>query len=107
MYNPTGQEEHLLTQLGDRLRQHRIDRNESQIEFAERVGVSVPTYRKMEQGSATVPIGYWTRVLQLLDSLEQLDQILQPDGFPLEQWTNPRTQSARQRVRRRTNAVFA
>lgn len=96
-----GQEENLLSQLGDRLRQHRIDMNEPQMEFAKRVGVSVPTYRKMERGSASVPIGYWARALRILDRLEQLGVILQPNDNPLDRWTNPRTRAARQRIRKR------
>lgn len=101
MSDLSGQEECLLSLLGDRLRQHRIDMNEPQMEFARRVGVSVPTYRKMERGGASVPIGYWARVLRILDRLDQLGVILEPNDTPVEQWTNPRTRTARQRVRKR------
>jgi len=39
-----------LQALGTRLREERLRRNETQALFAARVGVSVPTLRKMEAG---------------------------------------------------------
>jgi len=45
--------------LGHRLRQSRIKHNESQLIFAQRIGVSRQTYAKMENGHLTTPIGLW------------------------------------------------
>jgi transcriptional regulator with XRE-family HTH domain len=72
MYAPTAREQQLLALLGNCLRQVRIENNEYQSDFADRLGVSVPTYRKMEQGNAAVPIGYWIRALDLLNQLDEV-----------------------------------
>jgi len=65
-----------LQKLGVRLRSERLRRNEAQALFAARIGVSVPTLRKMEAGDSTVLIGYWATALELLDRVGDLDGIL-------------------------------
>ena len=65
-----------LQNLGSRLREERIRRNETQALFAARIGVSVPTLRKMEAGDPAVLIGYWTTALEILDRAADLDAIL-------------------------------
>ena len=65
-----------LEKLGSRLRNERLKRNESQALFAARIGVSVPTLRKMESGDPTVQIGYWFIALELLDRAGDMDAIL-------------------------------
>jgi len=67
-----------LPNLGSRLRSERIRRNETQALFAARIGVSVPTLRKMECGDPTVLIGYWATALEVLDRAGDLDAILAP-----------------------------
>lgn len=65
-----------LKELGARLRAERLKRNETQALFAARIGVSIPTLRKMESGDATVLIGYWAAALKLLDRVADMDGIL-------------------------------
>jgi transcriptional regulator with XRE-family HTH domain len=65
-----------LQNLGSRLRNERLRRNESQAVFAARIGISAPTLRKMESGDSTVLIGHWTTVLDLLDRAGDIDAIL-------------------------------
>ena len=65
-----------LQDLGSRLRNERLRRNESQAVFAARVGVSAPTLRKMEAGDATVLIGHWATALDVLDRAGDIDVIL-------------------------------
>lgn len=65
-----------LKSLGSRLRAERLKRNEVQILFAARIGVSVPTLRKMESGDSTVLIGYWATALDVLDRAGDIDVIL-------------------------------
>jgi transcriptional regulator with XRE-family HTH domain len=65
-----------LQNLGSRLREERLRRNETQALFAARIGVSVPTLRKMECGDPTVLIGYWSTALEVLDRAGDLDAIL-------------------------------
>lgn len=64
--------------LGGRLRQARLDRDEPQREFAARLGVSVPTLRKMENGDPSVSMGLWVDVLELLGRISELDGLLAP-----------------------------
>ena len=65
-----------LSELGSRLKAERLRRNEPQARFAARIGVSVPTLRKMESGDPTVQIGYWSTALGILDRSGDLDAIL-------------------------------
>ena len=65
-----------LKKLGSRLRAERLKRNEAQALFAARIGVSIPTLRKMESGDSTVLIGYWAIALDLLDRAGDFDLIL-------------------------------
>jgi transcriptional regulator with XRE-family HTH domain len=65
-----------LYNLGLRLRAERLKRNESQSTFAARIGVSVPTLRKMEGGDPTVTIGKWAAVLDVLDRTKDLEAVL-------------------------------
>lgn len=65
-----------LQHLGSRLRGERLKRNETQATFAARVGISVPTLRKMESGDPTVLIGHWATALELLDRAGDIDKLL-------------------------------
>jgi transcriptional regulator with XRE-family HTH domain len=65
-----------LQNLGSRLRSERLKRNETQAVFAARIGVSVPTLRKMESGDSTVLIGHWAAALDVLDRAGDIDAIL-------------------------------
>lgn len=65
-----------LQNLGSRLRNERLNRNESQAVFAARIGVSAPTLRKMESGDSTVLIGHWATALDVLDRAGDIDAIL-------------------------------
>lgn len=65
-----------LSSLGTRLREERLLKNESQQIFAARIGVSIPTLRKMEFGDPGVTIGYWMRALEMLGRAGDLDALL-------------------------------
>ena len=67
-----------LGSLGQRLRQERLKRNESQATFAARMGVSIPTLRKMEAGDSTVQIGHWAAALDILNRSDDLKSLLAP-----------------------------
>jgi len=49
--------------VGARLREARLAGDDSMHLFAQRIGVSVPTLRAMEQGSSSVQVGYWATAL--------------------------------------------
>jgi len=65
-----------LIRLGARLLAERLARNEPQARFAARLGVSVSTLRRMEQGDPTAQIGHWLAALERLD--HQADRLTPP-----------------------------
>ena len=67
-----------LTELGRRLRDARIERDDTMDVFAQRLGVSVGTVRAMERGASTVQIGVWLNALWILNELDSLTIILAP-----------------------------
>ncbi|MHB8348276.1 MAG: helix-turn-helix domain-containing protein [Acidiferrobacterales bacterium] len=95
MFSFTDEETNTLSRLGDRLRLRRIAKRDDQVSLAARIGVSVPTYRKMERGEGSVPVGYWIRALRLLDSLDLIDTLLPVSLLP---------ETPRQRVSRSPRA---
>ncbi len=76
MFSPTSEEKDLLILLGQRLRSRRLQRDEKQLSMAARIGVSVPTYRKMEQGDPSAALGYWVRAIRLLGDPRALEDTL-------------------------------
>lgn len=87
-----------LIRLGERLRAERLARNEPQARFAARLGVSVPTLRRMEQGDPTAQIGHWLAALGVLDRGAEVDALLAPRYSLFDAATEPRP---RQRARRK------
>ena len=90
----------VLQQLGDRLRAERLARNESQTRFAARIGVSVPTLRRMEQGDATAQIGHWLTALTLLGRIADAEALLAP-RYSLFDAAAQAEKPVRQRARRK------
>lgn len=62
--------------LGARLREQRLARNDSQAAFAARIGVSIPTLRDMETGSAKAGLGAWLAAFWMLGRLGDVDALL-------------------------------
>lgn len=67
-----------LQALGNRLREERLRRNESQQILAARIGVSRPTLCKMEAGDPTVQLGFWAAALDILGRAEEFEALLAP-----------------------------
>lgn len=65
-----------LQQLGKRLKEARLSRNESQDSFAQRLCLSRQSYGKMEKGAPQTPIGNWLAACSLLDRLGDWQEIL-------------------------------
>jgi len=86
-------ESQVLAALGERLRRRRIVAGDTQEEAAARVGVSTPTYRKLEKGDPTSLAGTWIRALRLYAGLPDPDLLLPESLFDDD--------AQRQRVRRR------
>lgn len=67
-----------LATLGEQLALARLRRNESQRQWALRIGVSVPTLIRMERGDPSVSIGVYTTALWLLGLSNGLGELASP-----------------------------
>jgi transcriptional regulator with XRE-family HTH domain len=94
-------EEEALAQLGTRIRQARIERDETQERFAARLGVTRATLRRLEQGNPQVSLGLLALALDRLGRLEDLQRILAPSDDLFARWDAQQTKPQRQRARRR------
>ena len=81
MFSVTSEESEALRVLGARLRRRRLQAGEPQLRAAGRIGVSLPTYRKLEQGDAGAQIGVWVRALRLYGALDDLTLLLPESLF--------------------------
>ncbi len=90
----------VLADLGQRLRNARLERNDSMAIFAQRLGVSERTVRALEQGRPTVQVGVLLNALWAVDALESLDQVLAPRESLLDR-ARQMHKARRQRASRR------
>jgi transcriptional regulator with XRE-family HTH domain len=67
-----------VTDLGRNLRIARLRRRLTVASMAERCGISVATYGRMEKGDPNVAIGAWATALFVLGDASTLGQILAP-----------------------------
>lgn len=70
-----------MQKLGRRLKEERLRQNLSQGHIAAIVGVTLPTYRKIETGDGTVEFRHVARALGVLGYGEALGAII-PEGRP-------------------------
>lgn len=68
-----------LAALGQRLRAARLRRKLTQALLAERVGVTVPTIRKLEVGDASTSLSVVVRALTVLGLAQDIDSIAAED----------------------------
>ena len=87
-----------LKQMGRHLRVLRIDRKDRQSDFAARLGVSIPTLRKLEQGDPSVAIGTWVDAFWLLGRLDDLVKALAPKTSLFDQFEKQSQASTRKRA---------
>ncbi len=98
---PEKEEEKVLTQLGQRLKQARLERDDSQKNFAFRIGISVPTLQKMEKGSPQVAMGTWVRAMGLLGKLSDFEALLAPRKSLADRYASYQKTGTRQRASKR------
>ena len=96
-------EDYTLRKLGERLKQARLERNDPQKEFAFRIGVSIPTLYKMEQGNPCISMGIWAKALSVLGKLDDLDQLIASVNAPKESLFE--RYDAQQRTKKRQRAA--
>ena len=70
-----------MTKLGGRLRTERLRRNLSQAHMCQVVGITVPTYRKIESGDGTVEFRHVARALGVLGYTDPLGELI-PEAQP-------------------------
>ena len=87
-----------LNRLGRQLRELRLERNDRQSDFAARLGVSIPTLRKLEQGDPTVAIGTWIDAMWLVGRLDQLTKVLETTSNLFDQWEEQHQPKVRKRA---------
>jgi|SRR6188768_597396 len=68
-----------LKKLGENLALARVRRKESQRVWAKRIGVSIPTLIRMEQGEPAVAIGVYVTALWLLGRVQALPEVAAPE----------------------------
>jgi transcriptional regulator with XRE-family HTH domain len=71
MLSVLGDREVLVT-LGSRIRDARLARNLSQAHVASVVGISLPTYRKIESGDGTIEFRHVVRTLAVLGYVDAI-----------------------------------
>lgn len=91
-----------LATLGEHLAVARLRRNESQRQWAQRIGVSIPTLARMENGDPTVSLGVYATALWLLGLAGGLAELASPDkdvrALEASVRTATRTRAARKQV---------
>ncbi|VAX05256.1 hypothetical protein MNBD_GAMMA26-674 [hydrothermal vent metagenome] len=90
----------ILRRLGRGLKQLRLERNDSQAVFAERLGVSRLTCIKMEQGHPAVAIKHWINASILLGQEQAWESLFHKETSLFEQFDQLQT-PVRQRTRSR------
>lgn len=73
-----------LAALGHRLRAARLRRKLTQAVLAERVGVTLPTLRKLEAGDPSASLATVVRVLQALGLAQDIDKLAAQDELGRE-----------------------
>jgi transcriptional regulator with XRE-family HTH domain len=68
-----------LNSLGERMRLARCRRKISTVLFAERIGVSRETLRRLEKGEPSIAIGTYLRALRVLGLDKDIDIIARDD----------------------------
>lgn len=69
-----------LRRLGENLAIARARRRESQRNWAERIGVSIPTLIRLEKGDPTVSMGAYASALWLMSRAQALADIAAPEA---------------------------
>ncbi len=93
-----------LIELGGRLKEARLKKNETQSVFAARIGISIPTLRKMESGDTTVNIGHWAAALEILDRINDIDSLLATKQSLFDKVDTLFNSKSRLKVRKRARA---
>ena len=79
-------DEAVLSELGGRLAQVRLERNLTQIQLAEQAGVSKSMVQRLESSGVSPQLSGFIRVCRVLDLVERFDLLVpEPVPSPVEQ----------------------
>lgn len=92
-----------LRKIGENIRVARIERNETQERFATRLGVSLPTVRKIETGDPGVSVGSWMEAIRLIGRLGEIEKALDKEESLFSQYERQAV-SKRKRASRQPKA---
>ena len=99
-------DEAVLSELGGRLAQVRLERNLTQARLAEQAGVSKRTVERLESGSVATQLSGFIRVCRVLDLVEGLDLLVPvPMPSPVEQLRLRGRKRQRASARRKANSA--
>ncbi len=99
MINSNNEIVEILQQLGRRLKEARLARNETQAVFAARIGLTRQSYAKMEKGEGAVPLASWLAASDILGRLDTWKNVLSEEKDLFEQYE--KKQQKRKRASRR------
>ncbi|ATC65822.1 hypothetical protein CMV30_18740 [Nibricoccus aquaticus] len=75
---PSFSEKAAAAQLLDRIRAQRLGRNWSQLEMAQRAGVSYAAYKAFERGVGNITLINLLKILSVLNCLDRLAELVPP-----------------------------
>ena len=79
-------DEAVLSELGGRLAEVRLERNLTQAQLGEQAGVSKRTVERLESGSVATQLSGFIRVCRVLEVIERFDLLVpEPVPSPVEQ----------------------
>ncbi len=68
-----------LARLGENLALARVRRKESQRQWAQRIGISVPTLIRLERGDPSVSVGIYATALWMMGRANALGELADPE----------------------------
>lgn len=89
-----------LRDLGENIAIARVRRREPQRAWAERIGVSVPTYARLEKGDPSVSMAAYAAALWLMGRVQALPGVAAPENDLTALEQDVRAARERERVRK-------
>lgn len=94
-----------LRELGGNIAVARLRRREPQRAWAERIGISVPTYVRLEKGDPSVSIAAYAGALWLMGRVQALPEVAAPENDLTALEQDVRAVRGRERVRKPASVV--
>jgi DNA-binding XRE family transcriptional regulator len=94
-----------LRELGENIAVARVRRREPQRAWAERIGISVPTYVRLEKGDPSVSMAAYAAALWLMGRVQALPGVAAPENDLTALEQDVRAVRERERVRKPASVV--